>query len=704
MKRLNEEYISSCQSCGNEKGLYLIPEDMSVGFQAFTDSDNDSDTSLKSSIEFEVPRNHVNATHLQKRGHQRTNSYSDFYLIETDESEKNKSIMRYSPVPCSSRDIFSYGTITPEKHEGNEQYVRLQSLTIYLLPEPDIYIPDKYFVYPGSQRSSNWVNHFPRNKIEYKRKKLFKDKVQEIKNLKNKSLPITSDDIVKRWVKILDIPKYLKPVDPNSVSNHSSENNRDNEEPCIDNLNTCNPEEHRTLPSHFHKDYVIDKDLLVAPCDRNRYRKHSDRTTNKRYERESVIRHCRDITLDTNNNHHSPTNDDHHTEDLHRKYDLDELQDLNLTPNESLLGLDLEVVEAFENIPLPFIRGSGQLQRPTECQIGSTKIQNSQESQIENREINMRSNDLNEGNKFCKYNGFLQRQLSETSHNIEKSMWQRSIAYAAREHVLRSNNNRPMNDLQGTSFFDFNVEPTKQYFQENRSQNNSYSHNYEICDKRCNANFARSSFCKSTTPPLNLSQNARIDTKCKVPMCERVLDRMNAVECAKQNRSCCNERYIHSKSPHYSASKAYLFHQKTAQTSMESEIPCNVRSNNSDTDNCIIDLSNGSRNIQLTLEPNYNTFPRAVNNHHRPVLLNHIDIQPIKYLAVDNRSRIQRIPVYNMDGASRDVEIRENVRPLQVVSLMNPNTAHPLEIPLQTDNLQFSTGNRSVGPIWFLNE
>ncbi|XP_071565576.1 uncharacterized protein [Temnothorax nylanderi] len=334
-----------------------------------------------------------------------------------------------------------------------------------------------------------------------------------------------------------------------------------------------------------------------------------------------------------------------------------------------------------------------------EPQIGSMKIKDSQESQVEQFDIIMYPKEHNERNGFYRHDGSFYPRTLETSRNTnvysEKLPQQEQISPDIRKHCFHSNNYRPTNYLQGASSSNSNIESTKEFPQ--RTKLHVYESNKQPFFRENTRNQTRNIIFNNVndraipTPILNLSQDIQTE---KRSTCRNMFDKTD-IERAKnqvnQNACHCSEQYVYFDSANRPRKEQAHYCKETTQP----ESLCDTRGYNNNIDN-YVNLSSTMRNVPLvSLKQNNNlhAVPKAIDNQHRAMLLQNVT-QPVKYLAVKSGSDMQRIPVYIND---RSVKVAENI-PLKVIAVMDPSAqtkAFPQEIvtqviPLQTDSLQFS--------------
>lgn len=647
------------QELENEESAYFVEH------QACTSSD----ISQLSPIEFEVPKcseNHILAARFQQGVSQKDDK---LHLIQNAQIKKSDGITRYSSTSCSSRNTFATynvnGSIVENCENNSDTQCSKQSKDIRQLPKSMnfYFVNEKDSIPLDSQKNSNHVfGHLSKSKRHDK------------------------DHFS------IDIPGY-----GNSQ--------------CIDNSKYLETSMFLNDPilseKHFSKDYFREK-LPIAACDNcapsNVLKKCNNKTNEynvKNVKRvPTILRRCNNIAINKPN--HSVHINGNYAEDLCKK---NETNLFNRIPSNDI---EKELYEtAFPNVykNLPTSSTMNAIFDQTkilEPQIELMKIKDSQESQVEQFDINMRLKEHNERNRFCRHDDSLYPRNFEASYNTntytEKLPQQEQISPDIRKHFFRSNNYRSINHLQDTRFSNSHVELAKQFPQQTKlhmcETNKQKLFRKNICDQNQNIVFNNVNDRAMPMPILNFPQNIQTE-KRSIESCQEMFGKTD-VECAKnqinQNACHCNEQYIYFDSancPRKYKEQAHYIHKETAQP----ESLCDTRGYNNSTDNCI-NLSSTMRNVpllSLKQKNNLYTYPKAIDD--RAVLLQNVT-QPIKYLAVKNGSDIQRIPVYIND---RNVRIAENV-PLKVIALMDQSTqtkAFPQEIatqiiPLQTDDLHFN--------------
>lgn len=285
-------------------------------------------------------------------------------------------------------------------------------------------------------------------------------------------------------------------------------------------------------------------------------------------------------------------------------------------------------------------------------------IKESQESLIEKFDLNMHSNKLNGRNRVCRFDDSL--QTFETLYNIN--------AYAERtrgRELFHSHNYHAIN-LRDANPCNFNLKSTKLPAQQ--AKLHIYENNdakQELLEKSLHNRNKNILFNAKAIPSstLNFSQTIQPDQRFRKSTCKEIFNKAD-VECAKNqiDLNHCNEQYIYLDSIRcqHNASQQHHFHKGAVQI-VQPRILHEDRDNRMD--NCI----NLSTDVSLLVEPKKNfvyTYPKMMDDQHHSV--QHIT-QPIKYVAVNNNSDIQRIPIYISDN-----NIKEDV-PLEVITLVKPN-------------------------------
>lgn len=600
--------------------------------QACTSSD------ILSPVEFEVPKcseNHTIAVPLQEGSSSQRND--KFHLTRNTEFKKSDGITHNSSTSCSSRNAFTiYDTNDPivencenndTRHSNPSKNIRQlsKSMSFYFMNDKDY------------QKNSSYVNNLSKNKRH--------DKV-------NFSIKI---------------PGYKKPCNDNSVLN-------------LGTMFLSN--------SVFSKDYSREK-LPIAVSNNvpnNVSQKCNNRTANncnvKNVKRvPTILRRYSNIA--NNKSGHFVEITDNYAEGLYKK------SEINLFNRNTNNSIDKEVYEtAFPN----GLKNLSDQTKILEPQIGSMKIKDSQESQIEQFSINMHPKEHNEKNRFYRYNGSLHPQTSETScitnaysKNFTDMKKPQQISPDMKKHLVRSNNYRPINYLQGVNFSNSNLEPTKEFLQRTKLRENSKQSLLRKNTYNQHQNIYFNNVNDRAMPNIQIEKES-------TESCRKLFDKAD-VECTKnqinQTACHCNKQYIYFDSancPCKSKEQAYYFKETSQPKSL-----CDTRDYNDNIDNCV-NLSSTMRNVPLLSLKQKNLYAKAIDDQHQAVLLQDVT-QPVKYLAVESGSDIQRIPVYIND---RNVRIAENV-PLKVIALMDPSSqtkTFPQEIatqaiPLKTNSLHF---------------
>lgn len=625
----------------------------SVDYQACT-----SDILQLSPVEFEVPKcseNHNIAVSLQEGSSSQRND--KFHLTQHADFKKSDDITYHSSTSCSSRNTFTiYDTNDPivENFENNDTQRSKQSKDIRQRSKSMnfYFMKDKDSIQVDSQKNSNYVNHLSKNKRHDKDN--FSISIPGYKNLR-----------------------------------------------CIDNSIQLRTILNDSLFSkrHFIKDYSHEKLPIAVSANyvpSNVSQKCNNRTTNKRnmknVKRVPTILRRYSNTVDKSD--HSIQITDNYAEGLYKKSETN----LFRNPNNSIdkeLYKPVVLSNELKNRSSNTINMIFDQTKILEPEIGSMKIKDSQESQIEQFDINMHPKKQNEKNRFYRYDGSLYPRTSETSYNTnvysENLPQQDQVSPDMRKHLFHSNNYRPINHLQGVNFSNSDLEPTKEFPQRTKLHICETNKEPLIRKNTCNQNIHFSNVNDRAIPMPNFSQNIPIE-KRSTESCRKLFDKTD-VECAKkqinQSTCHCNEQYIYFDSancPRKSKEQAHYLKETSQPESL-----CDTRGCNDNIDNCI-NLPNTMRNVPLLSlkQKNLYAYPKAIDDQHETMLLQNVT-QPVKYLAVKSGSDIQRIPVYIND---RNVRIAEDI-PLKVIALIDPSSqtkAFPREIatqaiPLETDNL-----------------
>lgn len=662
IKKLRHAYTDSFRQQllrkKNKQELENVESAYSVEYQACTSSD----ISHLSPIEFEVPKcseNHILAARLQQGVSQK----DDKHLIQNAQLKRSDGITRHSPTSSSSRNTFAiYNAIMGNcKNNSDTQYLK-QPKDIRQLPKSMsfYFVNEKDSIQLDSQKNPNHVfGHLSKSKRHDK------------------------DHFS------IDIPGY---------GNSRHINNSKYLETSIF-LNDPILSE-----KHFSKDYSREKFAACDNCAPSNVLKKCNNETNKCNVKNvkrvpTILRRCNNIAINKRN--HSVQINSDYAEGLYKKC---ETNLFNRIPSN---GIEKELYEtAFSNVlkNLPTSSKMNAIFDQTkilEPQIELMKIKDSQESQVEQFDINMHPKEHNKRNKFCQHDDSLYPRNFKAPYNrnayIEKLPQQEPISPDMRKNFFHSNNYRSINHLQGARFSNSSVELAKQFPQQTKlhvcETNKQKLFRKNTRDQNQNIIFNNVNDRAIPMPILNFPQNNQTE-KRSIESCQEMFGKTD-VECAKnqinQNACHCNEQYIYLDTANCRKYKeqAHYIHKETAQP----ESLCDTRGYNNSTDNCVSSTMQNVPLLSLKQKNNLYTYSKAIDDQHRAVLLQNVT-QPVKYLAVKNGSDIQRIPVYIND---RNVRIAENV-PLKVIALMDPSTqtkAFPQEIatqimPLQTDDLHFN--------------
>ncbi|XP_012523600.1 uncharacterized protein LOC105829369 isoform X2 [Monomorium pharaonis] len=588
--------------------------------------------------------------------------YSVEYQACTNSDVSQLSPIEFEVPKCSENHI----TAHLQAHNANGSLENYEnSDTPYLKQSKDKLSKSKYFclnkkdsIQLDSQENTNYVNHLLKSKHD-------------------------TDNFS------IDIPR----------NSHYIDNSK--------NLRTSMYLSDPVLSERYLKDYSCEK-LSTAVSDSSTLpQKCNNRTNNWNIKKRvpSILRRC-NITI--NNPSHSVQINNDYTEDLYEKCET------NLFNRSPSNGIKKELYKTafptnvFTNLPTSkTINATFDQTKILEPQIGTMKIKDSQESQVEQFDINMHPKEHNERNEFCQYNNFLHPQIFEASYDTNQKLpRQKQNSLETKKHIFHSNNYRLSNYLQRVNFSNSNIESAKQCLRQTKlhaietNKQEAYGKN-----TRQNQNILSSNDNDRMTPiPIFIETNFSQDTqteKRSAELCQKNLSLFSKtdVKCAKnqinQNACHCNEQYIYFNSAN--CSRKYKEQAHFHKEMIQPESLRNTKGYNNSTDSCV-NLSNATQNVPLlSLNQKNNLFmyPKAIDDQHRAVLLQDVT-QPVKYLAVENDSEIQRIPVYINDDKS--VRIVENV-PLKVIALMDPSTqtkAFPQEIgtkvvPLQTDGLHLNS-------------
>ncbi|XP_018353644.1 PREDICTED: uncharacterized protein LOC108755241 [Trachymyrmex septentrionalis] len=601
-----------------------------------------SDTSQLSPVEFEVPKcskNRAIAARFQEGVSHKDNK---FHLVQNTKLKKRDGTMGYNFTSCLLRNtvISSSNTnslVVENCENGDNQYSRQSKDICQLAKSTNLFVVnEKDSVQMDSQKNPNYGNHLLKNKR------------------RDKSIFLSDPVLSER---------------------------------------------------HFSNDYCHEK-LPITVSDNcalnNISKKYNNKIANncevKNVKRvPAILRRCVDIPVNKPN-HSVQINGD--VEGLHKKYETNLFNRSNSIKKELC---ETAFPNTYTSFPTPSIVNAIVDQtKVLEPQIGSMKIKDSQESQIEQINVNIHAKEYNERNEFHRYRNFLYPRPFEVScnRNTEKLFQQEQISPDIRKSLYHSNNYHPINHLQSVSLSNFNVEPTKQFSHQTKlhicEANKQELYRKNIRDQNQNILFNNVND-RAIPPILNITQNVQAE-KRSAESCRENRFGKTDVKCTKnqinENACHCNEQYIYFDSANCSRKykeQAHRCHKETAQP----ESLCDTRGYNNSVDNCI-NLSSSTQNVPLlTLRQNDDLYmyPKTIDDQHRAVLLQNVT-QPVKYLAVENGSNIQKIPVYIND---RSVRIAENA-PLKVIAVMDPSVqtkTFPQEIAtkvvsLQTDNLHFN--------------
>ncbi|KYN04596.1 hypothetical protein ALC62_04587 [Cyphomyrmex costatus] len=622
-----------------------------------------SDISQLSPVEFEVPKcseNHTIAARLQEGLLHKDNKS---HLVQDTKLKKHDGTMGFS-FSCLLRKTVTNNTNGPvvENCENNDnQYSKQSENVCQLAKSTNLFvINEKDLAQLDSQKNPNCVDHFCKNE-RHDKDNFYID----IPNYKN-SQHIDNDLILLEKSIFLSDPVLSK--------------------------------------RQFSNDYCREKLPITVPnnCALNNVpKKYDNRTVNKCDVKNvkrvpTILRRCIDIPINKSN-HVVQINGD--VEGLSKKYETNLFNRSN--------GIEKELCKtalpnSFKNLSTPrIVNAMIDQTKILEPQIGSMKIKDSQESQVEQFNINMHPKEYNERNECYRYNDSLYPRSFKVSCNTNacaEKLLQEQISSDIRKHH-HSSNYHSINYLRNASLSNSNVEPTKQFPEQTKlhvyEANKQELYRKNIRDQ--NQNILFNNISDRVIPSINIAQNIQAE-KRSIESCQENRFGKTDLKYTKnqinENACHCNEQYIYFDSancPRKYKEQAHQFHKEIAQP----ESLYDTRGYNNSVDNCV-NLSNSTQNVPLlTLrqKDDLYMYPKAIDDQHRAVLLQNVT-QPVKYLAVDNGSNIQKIPVYIND---RSVRVAENV-PLKVIAVMDPSIqtkAFPQEIAtkvvsLQTDNLHFN--------------
>ncbi|XP_012225555.1 uncharacterized protein [Linepithema humile] len=634
----------------NNQELNVESPAVSEEYQACTNSN----VSQFSPVEFEVPKcieNHTIATRLQDVSQKNNKSH----FIQNAEFQKSSGITPCSSISCSTQQntstTYDTNSFIVENQENNDQYAK-QSSGINQLPRPAsfCFVNEKNPIHLGSQRVSKHISHPSKS------------------NWNKDNFHIDISD--HRNAQCIDNAKYVK----NLIFTSDS-----------------------VLPAkgHLSKDYFHEKLSTDNYPSKDTLSKCDDKANVKNVKRvPTILRRCNVII---NKNNHSVQINDDCPEDLYKRSTMNLF---NKTPDQNINNefYETEFPNMFKNLATPSTVSARNRSKLSEFQSGPMEIKDTRESQVDEFDINICSDELSRRrNKFSRFDESSHSQTSETSYDTnaysEKSSQQEQIASNTRKHL--HSNYCPINYLQRANFLNIDVESTKRMQQTTRQAKLHTRETSDTGERDQNQNILFNDVNNRMIPTatLSFSQNVQTDKKSREPTCEETFH----ANCKKnQTNTCrCNEQYLYFDSTHCSRkynnmSQAQHFCEDTVQP----KASYNIKSYNNDTNDCI-NQSNGMRSIPLLpVEQKHKPcmYLKVTDDQPRAMLLQNVT-QPVKYLAVKNESGIQRIPVYIND---RNIKVAENV-PLKVVALMDSNTqpkAFPREVvpqavPLQTNDLQF---------------
>ncbi|XP_011050423.1 PREDICTED: uncharacterized protein LOC105143670 [Acromyrmex echinatior] len=633
----------------------------SVEHQAYVSSD----TSQLSPVEFEVPKcskNRAIAAHFQESVSHKDNKFH----LQNTKLKKRDGTMGYNFTSCLLRNTVTSNSninnlVVENCKNGDNKYSKQSKDICQLAKSTNLFVVnEKDLDQMDSQKNPNYVNHLLKNKRH--------DKVNfsfDIPDHKNSRYVDNNSKFLEKSIFLSD--------------------------PVLSERHFSNDYCHEKLPITISDNCALNN---ISKKYNNKIANNCEVKNVKRVP--AILRRCVDISINKPN-HSVQINGD--VEGLHKKYETNLFNRSN--------GIKKELCEtafpnSYTNFPTPTIVNAIVDQtKILEPQIGSMKIKDSQESQIEQINSNMHPKEYNERNEFHRYRNFLYPRPFEVScnTNTEKLLQQEQISPDIRKSFYRSNNYHPINHLQSVSLSNSNVESTKQFSQTKLhvcEANKQELYRKNICDQNQNILFNNVND-RAIPPILNITQNVQAE-KRSAESCQENRFGKTDVKCTKnqinENACHCNEQYIYFDSancPRKYKEQAHRCHKETAQP----ESLCDTRGYNNSVDNCI-NLSSFTQNVPLlTLRQNDGLYmyPKAIDDQHRAVLLQNVT-QPVKYLAVENGSNIQKIPVYIND---RSVKVAENA-PLKVIAVMDPSIqtkTFPQEIAtkvvsLQTDNLHFN--------------
>ncbi|XP_011871156.1 PREDICTED: uncharacterized protein LOC105563828 [Vollenhovia emeryi] len=616
-----------------------------------------SDVSQFSPVEFEVPKcseTRITAARLQEDSPPQKIRRSRLHV----EPKKNNDATRNSSAFCSSRNTFAQPNTNDSVVKNCENNDNQHSKTFKdirpLSKSTRFYsMNDKDFVQLDFQKNSKHANYLSKDKrhdiddfsidIPYGNLRHGENSKRLESTMFRKSGMFYDSTVSKRHFS----EDYSRAKLPTTVSDICTSNIS---EKCNNETHECNAKNVKRVPTILRRyNYVTSKKpnhsvQIIDDC------------------AEGLCKKCE------SNFHRNPS------DSIEKEYET-------VFPNVS------------ENLPTSSTMNAIFDQQIQEPQIGTMRIKDSQESQVEHFDINMYPREHNEKNVFYRYNSSLYPRTYEASHDTNAysgTLPQRDQVSPVLKRYNFHSNNRSINYLQGASS-NFNVEPTKEFPRQTKLH--ALETNKQLLFRKNtrsqNQNIFNSANDRVPTS-IDFPQNIQIEEKS----CLEIFDKRDAERTSyqiNQNADHFNEQYIYCDSANYPRKYKGQAHycKETAQ-------PENLRDsrgyNNSVDD--YVHLSNTMRDVP-SLPPkqknNLHVYPKAIDDQYRTVLLQNVT-QPVKYLAVKNGSEIQRIPVYISDKSAR---VAEN-GPLKLVALMDPGTQTEAQeiatraVPLQMDSLQFN--------------
>lgn len=384
--------------------------------------------------------------------------------------------------------------------------------------------------------------------------------------------------------------------------------------------------------------------------------------------------------------------------DTSQKENKFHLMQRNIAPYNEITkeSYETQFPNAFEDFPTPTIINSqfvnfhdgtkmfkSQIEpmNMEDSQESLMNVKESQESLIQKFDKNIHSSKLDGRNRLCRFHDSLQTFEPSYNTNAYTEARERKSDLSKIKKKLFHSHNYHANNLRDANPCNFNIKSTNplpsQQAKLHICENNMCENNakQELLEKSLHNRNKNILFNTKTIPSsaLNFSQNIQTDKRFRESTRKEIFNKAD-VECAKNqiNLNNCNKRYIYLDSTRcqHNALQERHFHKGIMQTIAQPRIlheDCDNRM-----DNCI----NLSTDVSLLLiEPKKNsayTYPKILDDQHRSV---QNITQPIKYMAVNNNSDIQRIPVYISDN-----NITQDV-PLEVLTVVKPNA--------QTEELYF---------------